>query len=98
MIFCNLLTSFMLLNVALSMPTADSEPNLNNLTNPYTLAAYKPDDWLYNGLKVNNLGLFQATTSGYCPFTGSESSICPNGKYFSILAVSPVILTNMNRH
>ena len=54
-------------------------PKLNNLTSPYTLTAFAPFNQPYNGLKVNNLNLFQATVYQYCPFTGNQSSFCPNG-------------------
>jgi hypothetical protein len=49
---------------------------MNNLTSPYTLTAYLPCNPVYNGLKVNNLNLFQENVSQYCP---EVVSICPNG-------------------
>jgi hypothetical protein len=51
-------------------------PALNNLSSPYTLTAYAPGDPIHNGLKVNNLNLFQAKVAQYCP---SEVTVCPNG-------------------
>jgi hypothetical protein len=80
MILQHFFAGFALIRLALTIPISDSEPELNNLTSPYTLTAYNPDDSLYNGLKVNNLAIFQAKTDGYCPFTGNQSSLCPNGK------------------
>jgi hypothetical protein len=50
---------------------------LNNLTSPYTLTAYAPCNPVYNGLKVNNLNLFQAKVSQYCP--SKVVTVCPNG-------------------
>jgi hypothetical protein len=55
------------------------EGPFNNLSSIYTLTAYAPRNLLYNGLKVNDLGLFQATVFQYCPWTGNQSSFCPNG-------------------
>jgi hypothetical protein len=65
-------------------------PELNNLTGPYTLTAYKPSDCVYNGGKVNNLNVFQEKVAQYCPFIGGESVNCPNGKkpLYLMLALS----------
>ena len=52
---------------------------LNNLTGPYTLTAYAPGNCEYNGLKAEIPSLFQSKVAAYCPFTGNQSSICPNG-------------------
>lgn len=50
----------------------------------YTLTAIKVDDEgcydpTYDGLKVENFELFQSQIGGYCPFTGAQASLCPNG-------------------
>lgn len=60
-------------------PTCGSPVELNNLTGRYTLTAYAPGNVVYHGLKVNNLNLFQEKVFQYCPFTGNQSSYCPNG-------------------
>jgi hypothetical protein len=52
---------------------------LNNLTSPYTLTAYIPWDCAFNGLKANNLNLFQATVAQYCPEINDSTAFCPNG-------------------
>lgn len=52
---------------------------LNNLSSPYTLTAFHPGNSSLNGLKVNNLNLFQAAVYQYCPFIGNQSNLCPNG-------------------
>jgi hypothetical protein len=59
-------------------PDCDA-PVLNNLTGPYTLTAFAPFSPLFNGLKVNDLNLFQSMVYQYCPFTGNQSNLCPNG-------------------
>ena len=52
---------------------------LNNLTSPYSLTAYAPHNCEYNGLKAEIPSLFASQVASYCPFTGNQSSICPNG-------------------
>lgn len=55
-------------------------PQLNNLTSPFTVTAYAPDNTKYNGLKIENWNVFQAVVASYCPFLGtSQANLCPNG-------------------
>jgi hypothetical protein len=60
---------------AVAQPKGETS-TMNNLTSPYTLTAYLPCNPIYNGLKVNNLNLFQENVSQYCP---EVVAICPNG-------------------
>jgi hypothetical protein len=57
----------------------DNYPALNNLTSPYTLTAYNPFDCDYNGALINDFNVFQTTVSSYCPFSGDQANLCPNG-------------------
>ncbi|KAF2396301.1 hypothetical protein EJ06DRAFT_524701 [Trichodelitschia bisporula] len=57
-----------------ALPTARSDvPQA-----PYTLTAYALDKPVFNGLRVNNLHLFQARVNGTCPLTSPDTP-CPNG-------------------
>jgi len=56
--------------------TAPSEPSAT-LTSPYTLTAFAPTNQTFNGLKVNNLNLFQEKVGQYCP--SPPVTVCPNG-------------------
>ncbi|KAF2663275.1 hypothetical protein BT63DRAFT_123540 [Microthyrium microscopicum] len=58
---------------------AVSAESSNGLTEPYTITAYDPFNCHLNGGKINNFNLFQAKVGSYCPFTGNQSSTCPNG-------------------
>jgi hypothetical protein len=76
------LTSVLLLAAAQAAPAGSGyipNPPMNNLSNFYTLTAYAPWNYELNGLKVENFNLFQAKVGGYCPFTGDQASLCPNG-------------------
>jgi hypothetical protein len=72
-----------LLPALLSLVAANNPTDMNNLTSPYTLTSYTTDGehCIYNGLKVNNLNLFQAKVDQHCPFpfNGDQGSVCPNG-------------------
>jgi len=52
-------------------------PAMNNLTSPYTLTAYLQCNPVYNSLKVNDLNVFQANVTQYCP--SEIVTACPNG-------------------
>ncbi|KAF2431012.1 hypothetical protein EJ08DRAFT_207871 [Tothia fuscella] len=73
------LTSLAMARIAVGGVINHSLPELNNLSSLYTLTAYTLNDCTHNGLKVNNLNLFQAKVGQYCPFTGNQSYFCPNG-------------------
>ncbi|KIW04955.1 hypothetical protein, variant [Verruconis gallopava] len=54
------------------------------LPSVYTITAVKLDERdcderVYNGLKVESFNLFMAKVASYCPFTGDQASLCPNG-------------------
>lgn len=68
------------INGAIARPAPQGGPALQALSNFYSLTAYAPGNEVYDGLKVNNLALFQPKVSQYCPtFVQESSSGCPNG-------------------
>jgi hypothetical protein len=52
---------------------------LNSLTSPYTLSVYVPWNPSFNGAKANDFNVFEVTVASYCPLTGDQASLCPNG-------------------
>jgi len=76
-----LLSGLLVLPSALAAPAPsppiDVHGPLQTQPSPYTLTAYKPGNKKYNGLRVNNLQLFKATVSQYCP--SPPVTVCPNG-------------------
>lgn len=85
MLLQNILTCFIFVFIRAALSISTANPKLNNLTSPYTLTAYQPDSYQWNGQKIENVGLklqlFAANTTSYCPFTGNQSTSCPNGAY-----------------
>ncbi|OCK84627.1 hypothetical protein K432DRAFT_106049 [Lepidopterella palustris CBS 459.81] len=66
---------------ALALPhDRDHQPELQTLSNFYTLTVYKPHDRKLNALKVEEnyggFGIYQASTASYCP---EQVGACPNG-------------------
>jgi len=78
-----IITCFIFIRTTWSSPTSNSNPELNNLTSPYTLTIYQPGDCTWNGQKVENVGLMlqphAVNATSYCELTGSNAVLCPNG-------------------
>lgn len=77
-------------------PAPQGGPALQALPNIYSLTAYAPGNKVYDGLKVENLVLFQSHVSQYCPTIVQDSaSGCPNGTDMAFVSnLTPVSKTH----